>query len=523
VSIWTSLEPSSTTVDPGGTTTVRLRVRNTSDLVDEYRLVPVGDFAAYMTVEPDTIRLYPGDTGTVQVGFAPPRSPDATAGPSAYGVQVVPSVHPEATTVPEGNLTVTPFTELRAELVPPTTRGRFRGRPMLALDNLGNTRLTVSLSVAGRSSGDQLAVDFHPATVQIEPGRAAFVKARIRPRRITWIGTKEDRPFKLAAQHSGAEGLPVDGTFVQLSVVPRWVASVCGLVATLAVACVALWFAFQPRLHSLAQAEALTQPVAVTALPPSAPTMAATPGASDGTAAGPTPTMPGGGGASASPGVGAPGGGAAGGSGGGGGGSSSQPAAPAAPGPLPFRAGDGPNLFIQFAQVRLRVSGAKVGMMDAPTVAAIARFQQLDDQQYAGVTVRSDGLGNLGRSTMTALLMAHFGASVPSLQPGDDKPDLVWLYNAAIWGSNTEFSTSDVNLTVPLTKDNIEYLEHGPYPGQSFDGAVQGTLRWYQQDVGIPVTGQADAATFAALRAGRVVAQSAPGTVSATNWPPPPK
>src|SRR3954454_17269659 len=138
MSLWTSLEPPSTTVDPGGSATVRLRLRNTGDVVDEYRFVPVGGMAPWTTVEPQTIRLFPGTTGTVELTFAPPRTPDATAGPTPYGVQIIPTEHPQATTVPEGNVTVTPFTQVRAELVPHTVKGRFRGRPRLAVDNIGN-------------------------------------------------------------------------------------------------------------------------------------------------------------------------------------------------------------------------------------------------------------------------------------------------------------------------------------------------------------------------------------------------
>ena len=52
VSLWTSLEPASATVDPGSRTTVRLRVRNTGDVVDEYRFEPVGGIAPWTTVEP---------------------------------------------------------------------------------------------------------------------------------------------------------------------------------------------------------------------------------------------------------------------------------------------------------------------------------------------------------------------------------------------------------------------------------------------------------------------------------------
>jgi len=281
VSIWTSLEPASTTVDPGGTATVRLRLRNTGDVVDEYRIVPVGPVAPWTTVEPPTIRLYPGTTGTVQLVFTPPRSPDATAGPNPYAVQIIPTEHPEATTVPEGNLTVTPFTEVRAELVPPTCRGRFRGRPRLAVDNLGNVRLTASIT--GGDNREQLSYEIHPGNVQIEPGRAAFVRTTLRPHRITWFGQKETRPFALSVLRSGAEPLAVAGNYVQQRVMPRWLLTVVSLLATLAVAFVLLWVAFQPHVQSLAQEQ--VAPVAATELPPPSPTAVATTAA-----AAPTPT-----------------------------------------------------------------------------------------------------------------------------------------------------------------------------------------------------------------------------------------
>jgi hypothetical protein len=297
VSIWTSLEPTSTTVDPGGAATVRLRVRNTSDVVDEYRFTPVGEIAPYTTVEPPTLRLYPGTTGAVELTFAPPRRPDATAGPHPYAVQIIPTEHPEATTVPEGNVTVTPFTEIRAELVPPTVKGRFRGRPKLAIDNLGNTRLTASVN--GVDNGDQLSYDIHPANVQIEPGRAHFVNATLKPRRITWLGRKENRPYRLAVLRSGSTPVRVEGTFLQQSVLPRWVAGLLSLVVALGVTLVALWFGYQPHVVSLAQAQAQS---AVDPLP--TPTAAALPPAP--ASAAPAPTA-----ASASSGGARPGGGAA--------------------------------------------------------------------------------------------------------------------------------------------------------------------------------------------------------------------
>ncbi|WP_105975775.1 RICIN domain-containing protein [Streptomyces geranii] len=263
MSLWTSLEPASTTVDPGGSTTVRLRLRNTGDVVDEYRFEPVGDIAPWTRVEPASLRLFPGTTGTVELTFAPPRTPDATAGPNAYAVRITPTEHPEAVTVPEGNLTITPFTEVRAELVPPTVKGRLRGRPKLAVDNLGNTKVTASLS--GSDNGDHLSYDLHPANVQIEPGRAAFVNATLKPRQITWFGSKEERPYVIEVKRSGTTPLTVEGTYVQRSFLPGWFATTLGITLALAITFVMLWIAYRPQFTSNARE---FQAASVSTLPP---------------------------------------------------------------------------------------------------------------------------------------------------------------------------------------------------------------------------------------------------------------
>ncbi|MCX4763601.1 hydrolase [Streptomyces sp. NBC_01275] len=270
MSLWTSLEPASATVDPGSRATVRLRVRNTGDVVDEYRFEPVGPIAPWTTIEPPSLRLFPGTTGTVELTFAPPRTPDATAGPNAYAVRITPTEHPDAVTVPEGNLTVTPFTELRAELVPPTVKGRFRGRPRLAVDNIGNTRLTASLS--GSDNGDRLSYDLQPSNVQIEPGRAVFVDTTLRPRQIIWFGSKEEQPYSLAVRRSGAQPLEVNGTFVQRGFLPRWLATVLSVSVALAIAFVMIWLAYKPQVTSGARPGENLAEAGSTALPsPSAP------------------------------------------------------------------------------------------------------------------------------------------------------------------------------------------------------------------------------------------------------------
>ncbi len=243
---------------------MRLRLRNTGDVVDEYRFEAVGSLAPWTTVEPQSLRLYPGTTGSVELTFAPPRTPDATAGPNPYAVRITPTEHPEATTVPEGNLTITPFTEVRAELVPSTVKGRFRGRPKLAVDNVGNTKVTASVS--GSDNGDQLSYDIRPSNVQIEPGRAAFVETTLKPRQIIWFGSAEQRPYTLAVQRSGVTPLDVEGTYVQRGFLPRWLAVCLSVSMALAITFVMLWIGYKPQVRSAATEQ--LQEAGVSNLPP---------------------------------------------------------------------------------------------------------------------------------------------------------------------------------------------------------------------------------------------------------------
>ncbi|MEV7870336.1 hypothetical protein AB0P17_30535 [Streptomyces sp. NPDC088124] len=518
MTLWTSLEPASTTVDPGSSTTVRLRLRNTGDVVDEYRFEPVGDVAPYVTVEPPTLRLYPGTTGAVELTFSPPRTPDSTAGPHPFGVRVLPTENTDATTVTEGNITFTPFMEVRAELVPHTVKGRFRGRPKLAVDNLGNTKFTGSIS--GSDNGDQLSYEIAPSNVQIEPGRAAFVDATLKPKQITWAGQKQSRPYELAVRRSGTEPLPVSGTYVQRSVMPYWLMTVLSLLLALTIAGIVLWFSFQPNFRSMAK-EIPMGNAAAKALPEEAPEVKPEkPVLEDAPKEQPEEQSDGDGD----------------GGGGGGGGDKEEPEEEqeTARGPLPITSADKPNLFVQFAQVRL-VKGAggckltrdhQVGKLDSATRDALACFQTSNDEAYGEFSQleKTDGLGKLGRSTMTALLAAHFVAvkSVP-MEEGKEDPEVPWVRNIMFWSNNVEIDEAELATTVALTKDNIAYLRGGdPKPTSVATKNLANWIKSYQAIFKSEQTGTVNEITLNQWKAGWVKTQAEPGTVPAESWLPAP-
>ncbi|MFG2570718.1 hypothetical protein ACGFR6_35505 [Streptomyces sp. NPDC048567] len=262
MSLTASLDASTVSAAPGAETAVPLQVRNSGQTVEEYRFEVVGACAAWAAVEPAVLSLYPGDSGTVSLMLRPPRDATVPAGETPFGVRVVPTGEQGETVVPEGRVTVLPFTETTAELVPRGSHGALAGRHQLAVDNRGNTPVTVRL---GAQPGTERArVVFAAPELQVAPGKAEFAKLRVRPVKRMWRGTPVTHPFQVFAATRVAEGqdpvepVLVDGSYEQEPLLPRWLPRALITAAVLVLALVGLWYALlRPAVKSAAR-EAVT-------------------------------------------------------------------------------------------------------------------------------------------------------------------------------------------------------------------------------------------------------------------------
>ncbi|WP_411118108.1 hydrolytic protein [Streptomyces sp. 058-1L] len=309
------------TVSPGGTATTTLTVRNDSDIVEAYTLEVVGDCAAWSTVEPARVSLYPGTSETVTLTFAPPRSHEVKAGETPLAVRVLPAEHPESVVVPEGTVTVEPFHELRTELEPRRRRGWLGARFRTAVQNKGNTPVDVAFT--GRQAGEELRLGFTPGQKRLEPGESAEIRLKVRAAKLIWFGEPVTWPFEVeAAEAAGtadeakAEGKepvrpetarpepvrpePVPGEFLQLPVLPKWLLIVLAALLALLIA----WFALvRPAVQSTAK-QAVTEAAEEEAARGEQQQGSATPGGADnpggsqGQGTGPDAGTPGGNGGS---------------------------------------------------------------------------------------------------------------------------------------------------------------------------------------------------------------------------------
>lgn len=262
MSLTASLDATSVSAAPGEETAVPLQVRNSGATVEEYRFEVIGACAAWSAVEPAVLSLYPGDSRTVSLMLRPPRDATVQAGETPFGVRVVPTGEQGGTVVPEGRVTVLPFTETTAELVPRSSHGSLRGRHQLAVDNRGNTPVTVRL---GAQPGSELArVAFTVSELQVAPGHAEFGRLRVRPAKRMWRGTPVTHPFQVFAATQVAEGeepmapVLVDGSYQQEPLLPRWLPRALITAAVLLIALAGIWYALlRPAVKSAAR-EAVT-------------------------------------------------------------------------------------------------------------------------------------------------------------------------------------------------------------------------------------------------------------------------
>ncbi|WP_223777382.1 peptidoglycan-binding domain-containing protein [Streptomyces sp. 135] len=528
---WNSLDPAAVTVDPGGRATVRLRVRNTGDTVEEYRLGVVGAPAGWSRVEPEVLRLYPGSEGTAEISFAPPRSPDSTAGPTPFGIRVEPRENPQTRDVVEGQVTLTPFSEIRAELLPPTVVGRFRGRARVAVDNLGNTPLTASLTA--RDDADRLTFEVLPAGIQVAPGRAVFAKMTIRPQQVLWTGQAQPHPLTVSVRRSGDESAhELPGSFDQRPVLPRGLLALGSVLAALAVAFVVLWFSFAPKLTGSAREnQAAPAPDAApqggekkklvnAPEPPKDKKISDEPdGGGGGGAELPGGDKDGSGG----------GGGGGGGVGGGGGGSDGSTAAdrPKAPrsggtskaGP-PWKRGYKADVVVEYAQHRLAALGPKnpctlngrvtPGVIDANTEASLICYQEAvvrageSSGNNTAQIFATDDKGTLGRATLTSLWAQ--GIRADDVRSGADNWEVVQLQAAFWWASQAGISDDDLNRDRAYAEHGVAYFANGRSAPTTarYSSNTAAHIKEYQGAVGLPRTGVADSATLRAMVGGSV-------------------
>lgn len=255
-----TITPASIDVTPGLVAVATIAIVNDGSVVESYSLTVLGQCAAWTTLSPQTVSVYPGETGSVTATISPPRKPAPPAGRVPFAVRVLPAEHPESATVPEATVVIASVAETVAELVPRMSTGTMRPNVRLGIENRGNQLQRLLIDAKPQTDGITAA----PAQpeVQLESGGMTFVDLDVRAVKRVWRGAPMIHPFSVTVEPDGGQSVAVDGTFRQNPVLPSWFGKAL-IAAVVAVgALVALWFVLlKPGVEAAAVA-AVDQPLA---------------------------------------------------------------------------------------------------------------------------------------------------------------------------------------------------------------------------------------------------------------------
>ena len=233
-----TLEPATLTVEPGQQASALIKLRNQGAIVDRFDLSIVGPLAQWAKANPPFLSLFPGQDGQATITFAPPRAAFPRAGAFPFGVRVKAAAEPAGGAVEEGRVTVSPFSDATAEIVPVTSRGTRTGRHDVIVTNNGNGPVAV---VVGAVDPDRL-VDFQvqPERFVIGPGEGGSTSVRATARDTFWTGSKVPHPFNVEVKPGDAPAIALRASLEQGPMLPRWVPVAGGLALAALVAALAL-------------------------------------------------------------------------------------------------------------------------------------------------------------------------------------------------------------------------------------------------------------------------------------------
>lgn len=259
-----TLESKAVSVQPGAEASVRIKVQNSGQVVDEFAINVLGDPGAWAAATPAVLRLFPGQEDIATITFRPPKSAQTASGQLPFAVRVQSQQDPQGSYVEEGVIAVGAFAETTAELIPRNSRGSRSGIHEVAVDNRGNAAMQATLTAADQDK--LLDFKFNPAVLAVPAGAAAFAKLRVRPRQTFWRGQPKSRAFQVRIQPDGQQPVSLDGTLVQGPLLASWMVPVALGAIALLIAAALLWnFALKPGFQSLAR-DAVISPSPVAAV-----------------------------------------------------------------------------------------------------------------------------------------------------------------------------------------------------------------------------------------------------------------
>jgi serine/threonine protein kinase len=217
--IQVTLEPASQTVRAGAPAVLTVRMLSRQQQVDHLSPSVEGLPEAWVALPEQLVRLAPGDTGTLTLRIAPPRSPEARAGPHEYTIRVRSQSSPGIGATVTGRLTIEPFREIGLRLTPRTITNS--GRARVGISNGGNAPEMLVLDVDDPDDVLREAKVDSPVTVPPGGQKLVVLPLKLRGRR-PFMGNSETHSYVIAALSGGQRVATTQGAFRVKPRIPTW-------------------------------------------------------------------------------------------------------------------------------------------------------------------------------------------------------------------------------------------------------------------------------------------------------------
>ncbi|MCL2781562.1 MAG: carboxypeptidase-like regulatory domain-containing protein [Actinomycetia bacterium] len=210
-------------VEPGTTTTIQVRVRNTAQVIDGVSARVIGLPDECVRAEPSLLPLFPDASGQIALALTIP--PTLPAGRHALMIEVLSHAaraQPQHVDL-EVNVAAHPGLDLTSQ--PRSIRARRQARFALTATNAGNTPLLVELSAVDADRA--VRVNLAPPSVRLDPGASAAVVMTVTGPRL-FTGGEHERsvtakaravppPPEAAPAPMGAAMAPADAPTVPMA------------------------------------------------------------------------------------------------------------------------------------------------------------------------------------------------------------------------------------------------------------------------------------------------------------------
>jgi len=216
VTIRVELTPDEVIVAPGDEETLTLTVESSDEAADTYGFVATGLSRGWTTIEPPSLRLLPGASGTATVTVRPPRLPSVGAGSSSFEIKVFPLRDPDSETTVDGTLTILGFDDRLIHIAQPVLAARRTARYDIVFDNVGNVRASTRLTLIDNTR--RLKGTFDPPSLGVEPGMTATARLSVRTKGVRWRRTRT-LPFSVQATQDNHRSTETTANLVQHPVI----------------------------------------------------------------------------------------------------------------------------------------------------------------------------------------------------------------------------------------------------------------------------------------------------------------